>query len=40
MKPQMNLKAIGAGFVALFITLTICGLLTALVLTSAGHPIW
>jgi hypothetical protein len=40
MKPQMNLRAIGAGFTALFITLIICYLLTALVLTSAGYPMW
>lgn len=40
MKPQMNLKSIAAGFVALLITLTICYLLTGLVLTSAGYPMW
>lgn len=40
MKPQMNLKSIAAGFTALFITLTICYLLTGLVLTNAGYPMW
>lgn len=40
MKPQMNLKAIGAGFAALLVTLITCYLLTGLVLTSAGYPMW
>jgi len=40
MKPQMNLKALGAGFAALLITLLICGLLTALVLLPSGYPMW
>lgn len=40
MKPQMNLKALAAGFVALAITLLICSLLTALVLLPSGYPLW
>lgn len=40
MKPQVNLKALGTGFAILLITLTICYLLTGLVLTSAGYPMW
>lgn len=40
MKPQMNLKSLAAGFAARLITATICYLLTALVLTSAGYPMW
>lgn len=40
MKSQTNLKTFAAGFAALFITLTICYLLTGLVLTSAGYPMW
>lgn len=40
MKPQMNLKSLVAGFVALLITLFICGILTALVLLPSGYPMW
>lgn len=39
-KPQMNLRAIAAGFVALLITLFICGILTFLVLLPSGYPLW
>lgn len=35
-----NFKTITAGFVALLITMIICGLLTALVLLPSGYPMW
>lgn len=40
MKPQVNLKALGTGFAILLITLTICTILTALVLLPSGYPMW
>jgi len=40
MKSQVNFKAIAAGFIALLITLLICGPLTALVLLPSGYPMW
>mgnify|MGYP000877273578 CR=1 FL=1 len=38
MKPQIN--SLATGLAITFTTLAICYLLTALVLTSAGYPMW
>jgi hypothetical protein len=34
------LKLLAGGVTAVIVTITICYLLTALVLTSAGYPMW
>lgn len=40
MKPQMNWKPLAAGVAVLLLTTIACYLLTGLVLTSAGYPMW
>lgn len=37
---KTNIRALASGLAITFTTLTICYLLTALVLTSAGYPMW
>lgn len=40
MKPQANLRAIVTSLAITLLTLAVCYLLTGLVLTSAGYPMW
>jgi hypothetical protein len=40
MKPQMKLRAIASGLAVIIITLAVCYLLTGLVATAAGYPMW
>ncbi len=39
-KPQANLRAIASGLALLILIVFVCYILTGLVLTSAGYPMW